>query len=243
VAHTPNTSLIRHLHLLVTRYSLRITHHVSHRARRIWHRLIIWAFRQLYTSFAWAYDAVAWAVSRGRWQEWGQAALPHVKGPRVLEIGSGPGHLLASLAAAGFAAAAVDVSPQMVRQAARLLKRRNLSAHLVHARAQAMPWPTAHFDSVVMTFPAGFIADPRAHTEIHRVLAGDGRLVVVDGAELQGGVYGKLIELAFRVTHGGGSPVRLAHLLEMAGFTLHRRVVHWPDSSVTVLVGRRAADG
>lgn len=221
------------------RYPSRFTHHAFRLARLTWWRFVTWTFRQLYTNFAWTYDAVACTVSRGQWEQWVRAALPYLKGPRILEIGSGPGHLLASMADEGFSAAAVDVSPQMIRQAAGRLRRQDLSADLVQARVQAIPWPEAYFDTVVMTFPAGFIADARAHAEIDRVLQVDGRLVIVDGAELHGGAYGKVVELAFRITHGGGSPVRLRELLTMAGFTLARREVSWPGSSVSVLVGRR----
>lgn len=157
----------------------------------------------------------------------------------MLEIGSGPGHLLASMADAGFGAAGVDVSPQMIRQAAGRLRRRGLSVRLVRARVQAMPWPDAQFDSVVMTFPAGFITNRHAHAEIDRVLGPDGRLIVVDGARLRGGAYEKIVELAFRITHGGGNPAQLGEVLELAGFKSTRHEVHWTGSSVSVFVGRR----
>jgi hypothetical protein len=40
-------------------------------------------FHHFYHGFAWTYDFVAAVVSIGRWQHWGFAALPHLRGPRV----------------------------------------------------------------------------------------------------------------------------------------------------------------
>jgi len=67
--------------------------------------LVVSAFHLLYHEAAWAYDAVAAAVSLGQWRAWGAAALPFLPGPRVLELGHGPGHMLIALTAAGYDAA------------------------------------------------------------------------------------------------------------------------------------------
>lgn len=201
-------------------------------------RFVRWGFTQLYTNFAWAYDAVAWAVSRGQWKQWGQAALPRIKGSRVLEVGSGPGHLLAAMAAEGLIASAIDPSPQMARIAQRRLRRQGVRAGPVRGRAQALPWPDATFDTVVMTFPAGFVSQPRTVSEIRRVLRPNGRLVMVDGARLRGGLYGWLVDLAFHVTHGRRDAVQsIGRLFEQAGFTVTYEMESWPDSSVEVLLG------
>jgi ubiquinone/menaquinone biosynthesis C-methylase UbiE len=205
-----------------------------------WWRFVEWGFTQLYTNFVWAYDAVAWVVSRGQWKEWGRAVLPGIRGSRVLEIGSGPGHLLAQMAAEGYAVSAIDASPQMVRIAQRRLRRRGLRAGLVWGRAQALPWPDGHFDSVVMTFPTDFALQPITLREIWRVLCPGGRVVIVDGARLRDDLYGRVVNLAFRVTQGGGDSLRLVvNLYKEAGFAVTCNVLHWPDSSVTILVGRK----
>lgn len=203
-----------------------------------WWRLVGWGFTQLYTNFAWAYDAVAWAVSRGHWIQWGHAALPWVKGPRVLEIGSGPGHLLVTMASEGYAVSGIDLSAQMMRIARRRLGRHGVRAGLVRGRAQALPWPDTHFDSVVMTFPAGFALHPQTLSEVWRVLRPGGCLVVVDGARPRGGLYGWLVDVAFRITHESGNGLQaFGNLLEEAGLTVTREVQHWPDSSVEIIIG------
>ena len=203
---------------------------------RAWRRFVALAFQQLYTRFAWAYDGVAWAVSRGRWQAWGRAAIPRLIGRRVLEIGCGPGHLLAAMAAAGYHVSAVEFSRQMVRQAQRRLRRHGIEAGLVRGYAQALPWPSDVFDNVVMTFPAGFVLDPRTVGEIWRVLRPGGRLIIVDGPRLRGGVYALLVNVAFRLTDGGGALCALQTAYRQAGFDVTREMEAWPDSTVEVLI-------
>ena len=74
-------------------------------------RVIKFGFHLLYHELAFTYDAVAWLVSLGQWQAWGRTALDRVRGPRVLEIGHGPGHLLIALARSGRQPIGIDLSP------------------------------------------------------------------------------------------------------------------------------------
>src|SRR5512139_3093345 len=85
-------------------------------------RLIRFGFRLLYHELAFTYDAVAWLVSLGQWQAWGRTALARVRGPRVLEIGHGPGHLLIALARSDRQPIGIDLSPQMIRLAQRHIR-------------------------------------------------------------------------------------------------------------------------
>ena len=75
-------------------------------------------FHLLYHSFAWTYDLVASVVSFGRWKGWAKETLKLINGPRVLELGFGPGHLQAGLHAAGMEPFGLDESSQMARQRA-----------------------------------------------------------------------------------------------------------------------------
>jgi ubiquinone/menaquinone biosynthesis C-methylase UbiE len=158
-------------------------------------------FRLLYNEFAWSYDLVAWAVSLGQWKAWGRTALPHLRGERVLELGHGPGHLLETLANQQLAPMGLDLSPQMTRQAKRRLRQTGLQVPLVRARAQALPFRSGSFDSVVATFPTEYITHLHTLHEVSRVLTSKGRLAVALGVCFEGaGLLSTLLAWLYRVT-------------------------------------------
>jgi ubiquinone/menaquinone biosynthesis C-methylase UbiE len=164
-------------------------------------RLIKFGFHLLYHQLAFTYDAVAWSVSLGQWQAWGRTALSRVRGLRVLEIGHGPGHLLIALARSGRQPIGIDLSPQMIRLAQQNIRRAAVPAPQVQCRAQALPFRSGEFDSVVATFPTDYIADPATLREVQRVTNDRGRLIVVFGAQLIGRAPSKLlIEWLYRLT-------------------------------------------
>ncbi|HEU5349620.1 MAG TPA: class I SAM-dependent methyltransferase [Ktedonobacterales bacterium] len=123
----------------------------------------------------------------GQWRIWQRLVLPRIRGTRVLEIGCGPGKLLADMVRAGYICAAVDRSPQMVAAARDELRRQGLAereAPISLTDVQHLPYLGASFDTVVSTFPTEYIYEPASLREVARVLRPGGRLVVVMGAGL-----------------------------------------------------------
>jgi ubiquinone/menaquinone biosynthesis C-methylase UbiE len=211
--------------------------------------LLLWAFQLLYQQFAWAYEAVSAAVSLGQWRDWGAAALPFLSGPRILELGHGPGHLLAA-AEGDFWPVGLDLSPQMGGIARRRLARYGLPARLVRGRGQALPFAPATFDGLVAAFPAPYILAPETLAAMWRVLRPGGRLVIVPEAELTGsGWPARLIEQLYVITGQRGASGQG----DVGGDTIWRRAlmgpgfvvvtehrVELPGSVVTVIVAERA---
>ena len=108
----------------------------------------------------------------------------------LLEVGCGGGAFLEDALRSGCKAAAIDHSPDMVRLA-RIVNRDAIEQNRLEIRegeADSLPYPDGIFTCAVMTGVFGFIQDSlKALSEIRRVLAGGGRLVLFTGSkELRG---------------------------------------------------------
>lgn len=203
-------------------------------------------FRLLYHPMAWTYDAVAATVSVGRWKKWVMAAVQLARGPRVLELGFGPGHLQAELNQQGWQVYGLDESAQMARQARRRLSGQGLTPALARGLAQHMPYPTQSFDSVVATFPTPFIIDPLTLEEVRRILKPGGRLVVLMAAWITGqSLPDRLMAYVFRITgEAPGETQELTQVVEpytQAGFQASLRFVEQPGSRLMFIVAKKTA--
>jgi ubiquinone/menaquinone biosynthesis C-methylase UbiE len=202
-------------------------------------------FRLLYHSFAWAYDIVAAVVSLGNWQSWVRSVIPYLTGPRVLELGHGPGHLQARLLAEGRQTFGLDESWQMGWLSRKRLLRRGFTPSLVRGMAQVLPYPADTFQQVVATFPSEYIADPHTLMEVYRVLVPGGEAVLLLLAWItEQRWYGRLAAWLFRVT--GQAPVKWEawHLesFQRTGFQSRAEQVSL-KSSTLLIVHLRKPDG
>lgn len=203
-------------------------------------------FRLLYHPFAWGYDLVASTVSLGRWNQWVLAAADLLPGPRILELGFGPGHLQAHFHKAGKPLFGLDESWQMARQAQRRLAKANFQARLSRGLAQRMPFASASFNNVVSTFPSPYIVDSDTLSEVWRVLAPGGRLVVLMGAWITGSSPSeRFMRTVFQVT--GQSPEENVDIVEFlepyqkAGFQASIRFVEKPGSRLMFILASKPA--
>ncbi len=205
--------------------------------RKFWTRLLRLAFHLFYNPFAFTYDTVSAIVSRNHWRDWARAAIPCIVGTRVLEIPCGTGNLLLDLCAAGYRPIGVDLSAAMISISRRKLRNANGKARLARVRAQALPFPTAAFDSILMTFPPGFVFDPYALAELHRVLDERGRLIWVDaGRLLPRDAWSRALNAALDATSADGNFERVAQeVLSRAGFEAKVETVR-DDASVVMVV-------
>lgn len=220
---------------------------------RAWFRLVRFGFRLLYNEMAWSYDAVSWLVSLGRWRTWQHAALPYLHGRRILEVAHGPGHMLVELDSKGFQVFGSDLSPAMGRLAARNLEKSEQSASLTRADVCYLPYRFGSFDSVLSTFPAEFIVDPRTILELHRVLVPGGRVVIVPEGRLKGGgLVRRFIAWLFTITGQRVEPAEEGWLSQMwieveqriqdSGFSISIEKVDRDESEATVVVLTKPAN-
>jgi ubiquinone/menaquinone biosynthesis C-methylase UbiE len=208
-------------------------------------RFLRFFFHQLYHGFAWSYDFVAAAVSIGRWQGWIETALPYLYGPRVLELGHGPGHLQVAMGAKHRLVFGLDASPQMGQLAQARLGRQALPAQLVTGYAQSLPFRAGCFDNAVATFPTEYIFDPQTLAEVLRILRPRGRLVVIPSAWI-GGAHptDRAAAWLFRIT-GQAAPLsaenqdRLRRPFQSAGFETRIELVEKHASTVLVLLATK----
>jgi ubiquinone/menaquinone biosynthesis C-methylase UbiE len=214
-------------------------------------------FRLLYHQFAFTYDLVAATVSLGRWKEWILCVLPFIEGHRILEIGHGPGHLQRALQDQSLDTFGLDASPQMGQLARQNLKRfiRSKTAestndkasyaqiNLTRGLSQNLPFPSGSFDTLVSTFPAEYIYDPKTLSEAQRVLTANGRFVILPGATILGrGILDRAMALLFRIT--GQNPPDLSEILQErsrepfthAGFDVEVHELNVKSSLVFILV-------
>lgn len=136
------------------------------------------SFDRAYSRFAALYDMAVRYLPI--WKTWLRCALPHIRGPHVLEISFGTGYLLTQYAHC-FETHGIDYNEAMIRTARKNLARGGNVAHLCRARVEALPYEDESFDTIVNTMAfSGYPNARQALGEIRRVLRRDGRIVLID---------------------------------------------------------------
>lgn len=131
-----------------------------------------------YTAFAKPYDLAVRLLPV--WKTWLRRALPHIVGPRVLEVSFGTGYLISQYAGA-FEAHGLDYNREMVAITRRNLVRARAKAKLARGNVEALPYPDSSFDSLVNTMAfSGYPDGVRALAEMKRVLRSGGKLILID---------------------------------------------------------------
>jgi SAM-dependent methyltransferase len=139
----------------------------------------------------WNADAPNWVESgRAAWErpapDWGMWGvpeeqvhiLPDVRGLDVIDLGCGTGYWCAWLARLGASPVGLDVSEAQLETARMLQREHRIEFPLVHASAEAPPFPDGSFDLVFSEYGAAIWCDPYAWIpQAFRLLRPGGRLI------------------------------------------------------------------
>jgi len=127
----------------------------------------------------WVYDLLSRSAEKGELGRRRHDLLSGLEGT-VLEIGAGTGLNLPHYEQAE-KVIAVEPDPSMARRLPGRIAEASVPVEVVAGSAEALPFPDGAFDTVVVTFVLCSVADPAAAlAEIRRVLAPDGRLVLLE---------------------------------------------------------------
>jgi SAM-dependent methyltransferase len=125
----------------------------------------------------------AWASPEPYWGMWEvpeaeARILPDVRGLDVVDLGCGTGYWCAWLHRLGARPVGLDVAEAQLATARDLQREHGIEFPLVHASAEAPPFPDASFDLVFSEYGAAIWCDPYAWIpHAHRLLRPGGRLI------------------------------------------------------------------
>ena len=173
------------------------------------------------------------------WRGYTEAALPWLPEGDILEIGPGPGVLLATIAETHRITAGLDLSPGMLREAREQLQRQGLPVRLARGNATCIPFAGASFDAVVMTFAFSAIPDgDTAMREITRVLRPGGVFALVDACDP--GPQNRMAHWLAKAWALFGDFMRdEAALMRTAGLTIIEQRQFGAFDSIRITVGRK----
>jgi SAM-dependent methyltransferase len=153
---------------------------------------------------------------------------PTHAGARIVDVAAGPGTLTLIAAEAGRSVAAIDFSPQMVKNLKARLNGAQLGADVRLGDGQSLPWGDGEFDAAFSMFGLMFFPDrARGFSELFRVLKPGGKAVVSSWAPFEGifkSIMGAMRQVLPEIPFGSGKgplgdPDEFAAELRAAGFS------------------------
>lgn len=216
----------------------------------------------MFASIAPRYDLLNRVLSLGVDRAWRREAAREaltLNPRRILDVATGTGDFALELKARAPQAEVVgsDFVPQMLEIAREKARGRHLEVRLEEGDALNLPYPDASFDAVTCAFGFRNFADyARGLSELWRVLAPGGRLVILEFPPPRPGLFGALFRFYFRYVlprvgamvsgHAGAytylpesvlafpGPERLAGLMHATGFRTRYRLLTFGIAAIHV---------
>lgn len=193
------------------------------------------------------YDLLAPLYATGQrllpmWRRYTEEVLPWLPPTgAILEIGPGPGILLEKMAGRHPKAVGLDLSPGMLREAKRRLRRAHRRTNLVQGNAARIPFESESLDGIATTFAFSAIPDGlEAMREMTRVLRTGGVLALVDAGYPSNG--NRIATALARLWELGGDFMRdEASLMREVGLEIVIRREFGAFDHIRLVVGRKSA--
>lgn len=165
------------------------------------------AISSMFDGIARQYDALNHILSLGLDYRWRRAAIRQMVAIRpqsVLDLAAGTGDMSLTLLKRykPTRLCCADLSPEMLARGKRKLARRHYDSftQFVECSAEALPFPEAEFQAVMIGFGVRNFADiPQAMREVARVLTEHGRLVVLEFSMPKRGIFALLYRFYLRI--------------------------------------------
>lgn len=132
------------------------------------------------------YNGVTQLFSFGQWERWQNKVFEDLEGKKILEIGVGPGKLLARMAKKGYIVTGIEYKKGMADEARKRVKTAGYDVDILLQPLSDLPFKDEEFDCIVMTFVLAEIEDlDQAIREMRRVLKSQGKIIVISGGRPQ----------------------------------------------------------
>lgn len=115
------------------------------------------------------------------WKKWIKSAIPHMEGPKILEVSFGNGYLMKQYASTDFEIHGIDYNERMLELTRKKMEGTDVEVHLSRANVEELPYPDNTFDTLINTMAfTGYPDGDKAMSELNRVLKPGGKLLLVD---------------------------------------------------------------